>query len=95
MGDLADEWPLPAMRAAFGDRWDIRRARHAEIVAVPRDSAGDPCLRATSAAVLRVLLGEAEWARLMAKYRPSHGAADRQVRGHAGRAQEGLPVSSG
>jgi hypothetical protein len=94
MGDLADEWPLPAMRAALGDRWDIRRTRHAEIVAVPRDGAGDPLI-ATSAAVLRVLLGEAEWARLMAKYRPSHGAADRQVRGHAGRAQEGLPASSG
>ncbi len=25
MGDLADEWPLPAMRAAFGDRWDIQQ----------------------------------------------------------------------
>ena len=78
MGDLADEWPLPAMRAAFGDRWDIRRVRRTEIVAVARNGAGDPCLRATSPAVLRVLIGEAEWARLTAKYRPSHRQTTRR-----------------
>lgn len=73
MGGLEDEWQLPALRELFGDRWDIRRVHHMEIVAVPRHDAGDP-LRAMSAAVLRVLIGEAEWRRVTAKYRPARPA---------------------
>jgi len=59
--------------ALFRDRWDIRRVHHREIVAVPRHGAGDP-LRVMSAAVLRVLIGEAEWRRVTAKHRPARPA---------------------
>ncbi len=70
MGGLADEWQLPALRELFGEHWDIRRVHHMELIAVPRDGAGD-AIRAMSAAVLRVLIGEAEWRRVIAKYRPA------------------------
>ena len=70
MGDIEDDWHIPALRELFGDRWDIRRIHHMQVIAVPRDGAGEP-LRAMSAAVLRVLIGEAEWVRVTAKYRPA------------------------
>lgn len=63
------DWELEALKELHGARWDIRKVHNMTIIATPLYG-GSPPLQAMSAAVLRVLIADADWQLATARFRP-------------------------
>jgi hypothetical protein len=68
VGSVGD-WELEALKELHGARWDIRKVHGMTIIATPLYG-GSPPLQAMSAAVLRVLIADADWQLARARFRP-------------------------